>query len=172
MQRLFIGAPQEIHHAKVPLIQELRPLLPRNGAAYDPKCLRAAVFLACLQHACRTRGRFRWSFAPSPPERHTGYCLRTLTGSENQSEGLADSGRRSPGDWGRPPEKRHHKLSPPPKGGGRNAAWAAHCTVSHTASVRHYIATQEVHHAKVPFIEELKRLLARNGVAYDAKYLE
>ncbi len=45
-------------------------------------------------------------------------------------------------------------------------------SATHTASVRHYIATQEVHHAKVPFIEELKRLLARNGVAYDPKYLE
>jgi putative transposase len=37
--------------------------------------------------------------------------------------------------------------------------------------LRSYIAGQEEHHQVVPFVEELKRLLEENGVAYDPKYL-
>ncbi len=42
---------------------------------------------------------------------------------------------------------------------------------THIPDVRDYIANQEEHHRKVPFMEELKRLLERNGIAYDPKYL-
>jgi hypothetical protein len=38
--------------------------------------------------------------------------------------------------------------------------------------VRNYIANQEEHHRTVDFREELKRLLKRNGVSYDPKYLQ
>jgi REP element-mobilizing transposase RayT len=42
---------------------------------------------------------------------------------------------------------------------------------THCRSVSRYIATQEAHHRRVPFAEELKRLLDKNGVAYDPKWL-
>ncbi len=42
---------------------------------------------------------------------------------------------------------------------------------THIEPVRRYIATQEEHHQKVSFIDELKRLLEKNGIAYDPKYL-
>ena len=37
--------------------------------------------------------------------------------------------------------------------------------------IKKYIAGQEEHHKKVGFIDELKRLLEKNGVEYDPKYL-
>jgi hypothetical protein len=43
---------------------------------------------------------------------------------------------------------------------------------SHRPALVKYIATQEEHHAQIPFVEELKRLLARNHVEYDPRYLE
>ncbi len=43
---------------------------------------------------------------------------------------------------------------------------ATHCT-----AVRRYIANQKNHHKKCSFLEELKRLLKKNGVEYDPKYL-
>jgi len=43
---------------------------------------------------------------------------------------------------------------------------------SHGEAVRRYIAGQEEHHRKVVFSDELKRLLEKNGVKYDPKYLE
>ena len=43
---------------------------------------------------------------------------------------------------------------------------------THAGLVRDYIAAQEQHHSRLPFIEELKRLLQKNGVRYDPKYLE
>jgi putative transposase len=43
---------------------------------------------------------------------------------------------------------------------------------SHVEAVRRYIAGQEEHHRKVGFNDELKRLLEKNGVKYDPKYLE
>jgi putative transposase len=42
---------------------------------------------------------------------------------------------------------------------------------SATDAVRHYIANQEVHHDKHSFVDELKELLGKSGVAYDEKYL-
>ena len=42
---------------------------------------------------------------------------------------------------------------------------------THCAAVRRYIANQEEHHRKVSFVDELKRLLEKNGVTYDPKYL-
>jgi len=38
--------------------------------------------------------------------------------------------------------------------------------------LRRYIESQEEHHRKVPFIEELRRLLEEHRVEYDPKYLE
>jgi len=38
-------------------------------------------------------------------------------------------------------------------------------------AVRHYIETQEEHHRKMSFEDELKLLLERHGVRYDPKYL-
>jgi len=42
---------------------------------------------------------------------------------------------------------------------------------THANTLKEYIATQEEHHRKHSFTDELKRLLERNGVTYDAKYL-
>jgi putative transposase len=42
---------------------------------------------------------------------------------------------------------------------------------THVEVVRNYIATQEKHHQQHDFVAELKRLLERNGVQYDPKYL-
>ena len=46
-------------------------------------------------------------------------------------------------------------------------------TVSPTAtdSVRRYIATQEAHHRKYSFVDELRELLNAAGIEYDEKYL-
>ncbi len=42
---------------------------------------------------------------------------------------------------------------------------------THIPMLRRYIANQEEHHRRTPFVDELKRLLAKNGVNYDPKYL-
>ncbi|HEY5912573.1 MAG TPA: IS200/IS605 family transposase [Verrucomicrobiae bacterium] len=42
---------------------------------------------------------------------------------------------------------------------------------THLGAVRRYIAAQEAHHAKRSFLDELRHLLDRNGVAYDPQYL-
>jgi REP element-mobilizing transposase RayT len=42
---------------------------------------------------------------------------------------------------------------------------------SATDSVRNYIATQETHHRKYSFVDELKELLERARVEYENKYL-
>ena len=46
-------------------------------------------------------------------------------------------------------------------------------TVSQTdiASVNQYIHMQKEHHQKVDFVEELRRLLEKNGVAYKPEFL-
>ena len=46
-------------------------------------------------------------------------------------------------------------------------------TVSPTAtdSVRRYIATQEAHHGKYSFVDELRELLNAAGIEFDEKYL-
>ena len=58
----------------------------------------------------------------------------------------------------------------------RSFAWQegyAAFTVSPSAieSVRSYIRNQESHHAKHSFVDELKGLLEKAGVAYEQKYL-
>jgi len=42
---------------------------------------------------------------------------------------------------------------------------------SATEAVRNYIANQEMHHGRHSFVDELKELLGKAGVAYDEKYL-
>jgi hypothetical protein len=42
---------------------------------------------------------------------------------------------------------------------------------THRDSVSRYIARQEIHHRKTNFVEELQRLLKRNGVKYDPQWL-
>ena len=42
---------------------------------------------------------------------------------------------------------------------------------THDDAIRGYIETQEKHHRQVPFVEEFKHLLERNGVRYDPQYL-
>jgi putative transposase len=42
---------------------------------------------------------------------------------------------------------------------------------THVSIVRQYIADQEAHHRKASYMEEVQRLLERNGVACDSKYL-
>jgi putative transposase len=42
---------------------------------------------------------------------------------------------------------------------------------THVPILRRYIANQEEHHRKTPFVDELRRLLQKNGVKYDPKYL-
>jgi REP element-mobilizing transposase RayT len=58
----------------------------------------------------------------------------------------------------------------------RSFAWQegyAAFTVSPSATdaVRNYIANQESHHDKRSFVDELKELLGKAGVAYEKKYL-
>ena len=43
---------------------------------------------------------------------------------------------------------------------------------THVEIVRKYISDQEDHHRRTSFREEVQRLLERNGVAYDPKYLD
>jgi putative transposase len=42
---------------------------------------------------------------------------------------------------------------------------------THVPVLRRYIANQQEHHRKIPFLDELKRLLEKNGVSYDPQYL-
>ena len=42
---------------------------------------------------------------------------------------------------------------------------------THLPVVKRYIEGQEEHHRKLSFCDELKRLLEKNGVVYDPKYL-
>ena len=44
-------------------------------------------------------------------------------------------------------------------------------SATHRGALRKYIANQEQHHKKVSFMDELKTLLEKNDVKYDAKYL-
>jgi putative transposase len=47
-------------------------------------------------------------------------------------------------------------------------------TVSPTSreAIRQYIATQEVHHRKHSYRDELIQILERAGIAYDARFLD
>jgi hypothetical protein len=42
---------------------------------------------------------------------------------------------------------------------------------THSLALRRYIQTQEAHHRKTSFLEELKRMLVRNGVKFDPRFL-
>jgi putative transposase len=42
---------------------------------------------------------------------------------------------------------------------------------THIQVVRSYVASQEEHHKKIGFTDELRRLLDKNGVKYEPKYL-
>lgn len=42
---------------------------------------------------------------------------------------------------------------------------------THSQALRSYIANQADHHRKTSFVDELKKLLEKNGVAYDPKHL-
>ena len=42
---------------------------------------------------------------------------------------------------------------------------------SATDSVKKYIANQEAHHAKLSFVDELRELFEKAGIAYEEKYL-
>jgi putative transposase len=42
---------------------------------------------------------------------------------------------------------------------------------THIDPVKEYIRTQEEHHRQTDFVDELKRLLEKNGVEYKAEYL-
>ena len=58
----------------------------------------------------------------------------------------------------------------------REFAWqdgyaAFSVSATHRGAVRGYIAGQEEHHRTVNYIDELVRLLKKNGVTYDPKYL-
>jgi len=44
-------------------------------------------------------------------------------------------------------------------------------SATHVAALKKYIASQEEHHRKSSFADELKKLLEKNDVAYDPKYL-
>ena len=44
-------------------------------------------------------------------------------------------------------------------------------SATHLGPARKYIIGQEEHHRKLSFVDELKQLLEKNGVKYDAKYL-
>ena len=44
-------------------------------------------------------------------------------------------------------------------------------STTHCAAVRRYIANQEAHHSAIPFTGELVRLLNRNQIEYDPRYL-
>jgi REP element-mobilizing transposase RayT len=50
------------------------------------------------------------------------------------------------------------------------AIFSVSCT--HAMALRNYIARQEQHHGRLPFVDELGRLLGKNGVNYEPKYLE
>ena len=42
---------------------------------------------------------------------------------------------------------------------------------THLSAVQRYIANQAAHHRRLPFVDELQRLLEKNGVRFDPKYL-
>ncbi len=62
------------------------------------------------------------------------------------------------------------------KESGERFAWqegyaAFTASWTHRDALKKYIVGQEEHHKKLDFVQELKRLLKRNGVEYDPKYL-
>jgi len=55
--------------------------------------------------------------------------------------------------------------------GWQNGYAAFTVSYTHIDSVKEYIRKQEEHHRQTDFIEELKRLLTKNGVEYKPEYL-
>jgi len=53
----------------------------------------------------------------------------------------------------------------------QNGYGAFSISQSHVKDVRHYIETQEEHHAKVDFKDELRRLCGLYGIEIDEKYI-
>jgi len=45
-------------------------------------------------------------------------------------------------------------------------------SATHVKAVEKYIAGQEAHHRRVDYLSEFRRLLERNQIEYDPKYLE
>ena len=58
-----------------------------------------------------------------------------------------------------------------PEFGWQDGYAAFTVSYTHLEPVKDYIRTQEEHHRQTDFIEELKRLLEKNGVAYKPEYL-
>ena len=58
-----------------------------------------------------------------------------------------------------------------PEFGWQDGYAAFTVSYTHLDSVKEYIRTQEEHHRQTDFVEELKRLLEKNGVAYKSEYL-
>jgi len=58
-----------------------------------------------------------------------------------------------------------------PEFGWQDGYAAFTVSYTHIEPVRGYIRTQEEHHRQTDFIEELKRLLEKNGVEYKPEYL-
>jgi len=63
------------------------------------------------------------------------------------------------------------KANHEPEFGWQEGYAAFTASYSHVSPVKEYICTQEEHHRKIDFIEELKRLLEKNGVEYKPEYL-
>jgi hypothetical protein len=53
----------------------------------------------------------------------------------------------------------------------QNGYGAFSLSPAHVEPVRSYVATQEEHHRKVTFQDELRRLLTKYGVEWDEKYV-
>jgi REP element-mobilizing transposase RayT len=58
-----------------------------------------------------------------------------------------------------------------PEFGWQDGYAAFTVSYTHIEAVREYIRTQEEHHRQIDFVEELKRLLEKNGVEYKTEYL-
>jgi len=63
------------------------------------------------------------------------------------------------------------KVNHEPLFGWQDGYAAFTVSYTHIDSVKEYIRTQEEHHRQTHFIEELKRLLEKNGVEYKPAYL-
>ena len=55
--------------------------------------------------------------------------------------------------------------------GWQNGYGAFTVSASQVSRVREYIRNQEAHHRRVSFQEEFVRMLKKNGVEYDERYL-
>ena len=58
-----------------------------------------------------------------------------------------------------------------PQFGWQDGYAAFSVSATHRDAVRKYIANQEEYHKKISFMDELKKLLEKNGMSYDPQYL-